>query len=75
MKFFSAIGPRLILVLLLQVEKYAFNVVENGKNINEQVEIDEEENTEVIRVPKHDDVNEVNLLNDCTGVISKSIQC
>jgi len=75
LKFFSAIGPRLILVLLLQVEKYAFNVVENGKNINEQVEIDEEENTEVIRVPKHDDVNEVNLLNDCTGVISKSIQC
>ena len=38
------------------------------------MEVDEDEQTEVIRVPKHGDVNELELLNDFIGVIFDSIQ-
>ena len=63
-----------ILVVLSQVENYALNVVENGTSIDEEVEVDEEEQTEVIRVPKHGDINALELLNDFIGVISESMQ-
>lgn len=63
-----------ILVGLSQVENYALNVVENGTSIDEEVEVDEEEQTEVIRVPKHGDINALELLNDFIGVISESMQ-
>ena len=62
-----------ILVLLLQVEKYALNVVENGTSVNEEVEVDVDEQTEVIRVPKHGDKNAMEQLNDFIRVISESI--
>jgi len=64
-----------ILVLLLQVEKYALKVVENGTNVNEEVEVDVDEQTEVIRVPKHGEVNALEQLNAFIEVISESIQC
>ena len=57
-----------------QVEKYAFNIVEKGTRVNEEVEVDEDEQTEVIRVPKHNDVDAVELLNDFNAVIYKPIQ-
>ena len=38
------------------------------------MEVDEEEQTEVIRVPKHGDINALELLNDFIGVISESMQ-
>ena len=57
-----------------QVEKYAFNIVEKGTRVNEEVEVDEDEQTEVIRVPKHNDVDAVELLNDFNAVIYKLIQ-
>lgn len=57
------------LVLSLQVEKYALHVVENGKSVNEEVEVDVEEQTEVIRVPKHNDVDALELMNDYNSVI------
>lgn len=47
-----------------KVEKYAINTVENGTRVNEEVEVDEDEQTEVIRVPKHGAVNKLELLND-----------
>ena len=62
-----------ILILLLQVEKYALNVVENGTSVNEEVEVDVDEQTEVIRVPKHGDKNGMEQLNDFIRVISESI--
>ena len=59
------------MVLLLQVEKYALNVVENGTNVKEEVEVDVDEQTQVIRVPKHDQFDAMDLLNDFIGVISE----
>lgn len=47
-----------------KVEKYPLKVVENGTSVDEEVEVDEEEQTEVIRVAKHGDVNKLELLND-----------
>ena len=49
------------------------NVVENGTSVNEEVEVDVDEQTEVIRVPKHNDVDSVEIMNDFIGVISESI--
>ena len=59
------------MAVLLQVEKYALNVVENGTNVKEEVEVDVDEQTEVIRVPKHDQFDAMDLLNDFIGVIKK----
>ena len=57
-----------VVLWLSQVENYALNVVENGTSVDEEVEVDEEEQTEVIRVPKHGDINALELLNDFIGV-------
>jgi len=45
--------------------------VENGTSFNEEVEVDVDEQTEVIRVPKHHDFDAMELLNDFIAVISK----
>lgn len=49
---------------LLQVERYAFNIVENGASFNEQVEVDVDEQTEVFRVPQHNNVGAMDVMND-----------
>ena len=49
---------------LLQVERYAFNIVENGASFNEEVEVDVDEQTEVIRVPQHNNVGAMDVMND-----------
>jgi len=49
------------------------NVVENGTSVNEEVEVDVDEQTEVIRVPKHNNVDSVEIMNDFIGVISESM--
>ena len=51
-----------------QVDRYAFNIVENGTSVNEQVEVDVEKQTEVIRVPQHNNVEAVEILNDFEAV-------
>jgi len=53
-----------------KVERYAFNIVENGTRVNEEVEVDVEEQTEVFRVPKHNNVDALELLNDFNSGIS-----
>lgn len=47
------------------------NVVENGTNVNEEVEVDVDEQTEVIRVPKHGDFDALAVKNDRNAVISE----
>jgi len=54
-----------------QVDKYVLSVVENGTIVNEEVEVDVNEQTEVIRVPKHNDVDALELMNDFISVISR----
>jgi len=58
--------------LLQQVEKYVLNIAENGTNVNQEVEVDVDEQTEVIRVPKHNDVDALELMNDFIAVIYES---
>ena len=58
----------LTLVFSPQVDRYAFNIVENGTSVNEQVEVDVEKQTEVIRVPQHNDADAVEILNDFDAV-------
>ena len=41
--------------------------------VNEDVEVDVEEQTEVIRVRKQDDVDSLEILNDFIAVISESL--
>jgi len=53
-----------------KVEKYAFNIVENGTRVNEEVEVDVDEQTEVIRVPKHNNVDALELMNDFIAGLS-----
>jgi len=53
-----------------KVERYAFNIVENGTRVNEEVEVDVEEQTEVFRVPKHNNVDALELLNDFNSGLS-----
>jgi len=60
--------------LLQQVEKYVLNIAENGTNVNQEVEVDVDEQTEVIRVPKHNDVDALELMNDFIAVIHESFQ-
>jgi hypothetical protein len=47
------------------------NVPENGANVNEEVEVDVDEQTEVIRVPKHGDFDALEVKNDFIAVISE----
>jgi len=54
-----------------KVDKYVLSVVENGTIVNEEVEVDVNEQTEVIRVPKHNDVDALELMNDFISVISR----
>ena len=61
------------LFILSQVERYALNIVENGTSVNEEVEVDVDEQTEVIRVPKHNNVDALELMNDFNAVIYKPI--
>ena len=50
------------------MERYAWHIVENGTMVNEDVEVDVEDQTEVIRVPQHNDVDAVEVLNDFAAV-------
>lgn len=45
------------------------NIVENGTSLTEEVEVDVDEQIEVIRVPKHNSVDALELINDFVTVI------
>jgi len=55
----------------LQVESYALNILEKGTVVKEIVEVDVDNQTEVIRVPQHNDVSAMEMLNDFKEVKSK----
>lgn len=57
-----------LMALLSQVERYAFNIVENGTSFNEQIDVDVENQTEVIRVPKHNNLDAMEQMIDFNAV-------
>ena len=55
----------------LQVESYTLNILEKGTMVKEIVEVDVDNQTEVIRVPQHNDVAAMEMMNDFQEVRSK----
>ena len=47
-----------------QTESYSFRVSENGATFTEDVEVDVDNQTEVFRVPQHNDVDAMEMMND-----------
>ena len=47
-----------------QTESYSFRVSENGAMFTEHVEVDVDNQTEVFRVPQHNDVDAMEMMND-----------
>jgi len=48
----------------LQVESYTLDILEKGTLVKEIVEVDVDNQTEVIRVPQHNDVAAMEIMND-----------
>ncbi|KAJ7323434.1 hypothetical protein OS493_031633 [Desmophyllum pertusum] len=46
------------------VESYSLNILEKGTMVKEIVEVDVDNQTEVFRVPQHNDVDAMDLMND-----------
>lgn len=55
----------------LQVASYSLNILEKGAMVQEIVEVDVDNQTEVIRVPQHNDVAATETMNDFKEVRSK----
>ncbi|KAL9951111.1 hypothetical protein ACROYT_G043715 [Oculina patagonica] len=53
-----------------KIDRFVLNVVENGTSVNEQIEVDVENQTEVIRAPQHNDAEAVEIMNDFTAGLS-----
>ena len=47
-----------------QTESYSFRVSENGATFTEDVEVDVDNQTEVFRVPQHNDLDAMEMMND-----------
>ena len=47
-----------------QTESYSYRVSENGATFTEDVEVDVDNQTEVFRVPQHNDVDAMEMMND-----------
>ena len=52
------------LTAALQVESFTLNILEKGTMVKEIVEVDEDNQTEVMRVPQHNDVAAMEMMND-----------
>ena len=55
----------------LQVESFTLNILERGTVVKEIVEVDVDNQTEVFRVPQHNDVAAMEIMNDFKEVRSK----
>lgn len=74
----SGRGPATSFILLFcltvqvycNVDRYSFQIVEKGTLVKEEIEIDLENQEEVIRVPKHNGVDAMDMLNDFNAGLS-----
>ncbi|CAH3028541.1 unnamed protein product, partial [Porites evermanni] len=53
-----------------KVDRYSFQIVEKGTLVKEEIEIDLENQKEVVRVPQHNEVDAMDLLNDFNAGLS-----
>lgn len=54
----------------MQVESFTLNILEKGTMVEEIVEVDVDNQTEVFRVPQHNDVAAMEMMNDFKKVRS-----
>lgn len=57
-------------LLGIQVESYSLDILEKGTRFYETVEVDVDSQTEVFRVPQHNDVDAMEMMNDFKEVCS-----
>ena len=48
----------------LQVDRYSLDILERGTEFREILEVDVDNQTEVFRVPQHNDVDAMDMMND-----------
>ena len=48
----------------LQADRYSLDIIERGTEFKEIVEVDVDNQTEVFRVPQHNDVDAMDMMND-----------
>ena len=48
----------------LQVDRYSLDILERGTEFKEILEVDVDNQTEVFRVPQHNDVDAMDMMND-----------
>ena len=53
-----------IVLVKLQADRYSLDILERGTEFKEIVEVDVDNQTEVFRVPQHNDVDAMDMMND-----------
>ena len=48
----------------LQADRYSLDIIERGTEFKEILEVDVDNQTEVFRVPQHNDVDAMDMMND-----------
>ena len=48
----------------LQADRYSLDIIEKGTEFKEILEVDVDNQTEVFRVPQHNDVDAMDMMND-----------
>ena len=51
-------------MIFWQIDSYSFRFSENGTMVTEVIEVDVDNQTEVFRVPQHNDVDATDMMND-----------
>ena len=63
-KGFKAKKTEGIVLVKLQADRYSLGIIERGTEFKEIVEVDVDNQTEVFRVPQHNDVDAMDMMND-----------
>ena len=57
-----------IVLMKLQADRYSLDIIERGTEFKEIVEVDVDNQTDVFRVPQHNDVDAMDMKNDFNWV-------
>ena len=63
-KFFKSKKTEGTVLAKLQVDRYSLDILERGTEFKEILEVDVDNQTEVFRVPQHNDVDAMDMMND-----------
>ena len=63
-KGFKAKKTKGVVLVKLQADRYSLDIIERGTEFKEILEVDVDNQTEVFRVPQHNDVDAMDMMND-----------